>query len=113
MRDTKNGRLSKRPGWSSRVGGVRASQLLRSRPRLVCGRLAAQQQALIAGHIHAHPHPAAQMARLRQLEALVNGMRATENRRDTARRGAVYKKCPSVMAAGHVRVLAHSLTWRQ
>ena len=77
MRDTKNGRLSKRPGSSSRVGGVRASQLLRSRPRLVCGRLAAQQQAIIDGHIHAHARPAAQLARLRQRKAMVSGMCVT------------------------------------
>jgi len=74
MRDTKNGRLSKRPGSSSRVGGVRASQLLRSRPRLACGRLAAQQQAIIDGHIHAHARPPAQLAQLRQRRATVSGM---------------------------------------
>ena len=80
MRDTKNGRLSKRPGSSSRVGGVRASQLLRSRPRLLCGRLPAQQQAIIAGHVHAHAHPAAQLARLWEREARVSGVRDTEDR---------------------------------
>ena len=74
MRDTKNGRLSKRPGWSSRVGGVRASQLLRSRPRLVCARLAAQQHAMIDGHIHAHAHPAALLAQLRERRAMVSDM---------------------------------------
>lgn len=108
----KNGRLSKRPGSSSRVGGVRAAQLLRSRPRLVCAHLPAQQQAMIAGHIHAHARPAAQLARSRQREARVCGMEVTENRRGGAE-PAVYKKCPSVKAAGHVRVLALSLTWRQ
>ena len=84
MLDTKNGRFSKRPGSSSRVGRVRAAQLLRSRPRLVCAHLPAQQQAIIAGHIHAHARPAAQLARSRQREAKVNGMRVMENRRGGA-----------------------------
>jgi len=84
MRDTKNGRLSKRPGSSSRVGGVRAAQLLRSRPRLPCAHVPAQQQAIIAGHIHAHARPAARLARSRQREARVSGMRVTERRRSEA-----------------------------
>jgi hypothetical protein len=100
MRDTKNGRFSKRPGCSSRVGGVRAAQLLRSRPRLVCVRLAAQQQAIIAGHIHAHPHPAAQRARSRQREAVVFDIQITEDRRGLVLDTVVYKKCPSVRPPG-------------
>ena len=59
MYDTQTAAFSSGRGLSSRVGGVRAAQLLRSRPRLVCGCLPAQQQAIIAEHVHAHARPAA------------------------------------------------------
>ena len=78
VRDTKTAAFSKRPGSSSRVGRVRAAQLLHSRPRLVCGRLPAQQQAMIAEHIHTHARPAAQEARSRRREAKVIGIGNTE-----------------------------------
>jgi hypothetical protein len=101
VRDTKNGRFSKRPGSSSRVGRVRAAQLLHSRPRLVCGRLPAQQQAMIAGHIHTHARPAAQEARSRRREAKVIGIGNTELVESTTMwTGSGYKKCPSVGPPG-------------
>ena len=108
----KNGRSDKRPGLSSRVGRVRAAQLLRSRPRLVCGRLPAQQQAMFAGHVHAHARPAAQEARSRRRMAMVSGMRDTSFVWSTTVRCCI-QKMPEREAAGHVRVLARSLTWRQ
>ena len=62
MPDTKTGRSFERPGVLPVSVVCALVQLLTSRPRSLCWRLARQQQLVIDGHIHAQAPQAARRA---------------------------------------------------